>query len=285
MKRIVIHLDKQTHTPGLAFPVYALGCMPWAAAQPSKLTHPTVDFCLVLAGEPAWWRGACDDVEYRVRIPFLKIHIPGRVYDNFTTGMSEGVYFAYDLALLSAFRRAFPGFDEQPCHSIIVSPLMEMLLKQVEQLAQESHLPGVADRLDLCAMQLIAEAFAGSGGAADSPELITRKIASWLEVHFMEPDCAQWRALPRKYGVSYRSFMRYWHKIYNRTPRQFIGDLRAQAGRRLLETSDLSVQEIARSVGIDDQYYFSRMFKRNLGFSPAAWRRKHAPAHAALPPA
>ncbi len=42
---------------------------------------------------------------------------------------------------------------------------MEILLKQVEQLAPASHLPGVTDRLDLCAMQLIAEAFAGTAAA------------------------------------------------------------------------------------------------------------------------
>ena len=218
MKRISIHLGKWKRALNLPFPVFAMGCKPWAYVPPSRLTHPTVDFSLVLAGDPVWRQGACDGVEYRVRIPYLKVNVPGKIYDAATDGMAEEVYFAYDRALLPAFRRAFPMMDAPPCRAIVISPLMEILLQQVEQLAQASHLPGVADRLDLCAMQLIAEAFAGTSGATDSPELVVRKIASWLEVHFMEPDCAQWRDLPRRFGISYRSFLRHWHKIYNRTP-------------------------------------------------------------------
>ena len=213
--------------------------------------------------------------EYRVRAPYLKVHVPGKIYDAATAGMAEGVYFAYARALLPAFRRAFPMMDDQPCRTMVVSPLMEMLLQQVEQLAQASHLPGVADRLDLCAMQLIAESFAGVADPGDEEELIVRKIASWFEVHFMEPDCAQWRDLPRRFGVSYRSFLRHWHKIYNRTPRQFIGDLRAQAGRRMLETTSMPIKEIALRVGLADPYYFSRIFKNHTGASPEAWRKKH----------
>jgi AraC family transcriptional regulator, transcriptional activator of pobA len=41
---------------------------------------------------------------------------------------------------------------------------------------------------------------------------------------------------------------------------------------RLLRFTDLSVGEIAFRVGLGDQLYFSRAFKRHYGESPVAYR-------------
>ena len=44
--------------------------------------------------------------------------------------------------------------------------------------------------------------------------------------------------------------------------------------RQLLLETDLSIQEIAVSVGYDDQLTFSRIFKKNYGESPARFRTR-----------
>jgi len=48
--------------------------------------------------------------------------------------------------------------------------------------------------------------------------------------------------------------------------------LRMARARQLLDTSDMGVAAIARSVGYDDAYYFSRHFKRVHGLNPTAYR-------------
>lgn len=48
-----------------------------------------------------------------------------------------------------------------------------------------------------------------------------------------------------------------------------------QAARRLRE-GDASIVRIAESVGYDSQPAFQRFFKRHLGTTPAAWRRRAA---------
>ena len=48
--------------------------------------------------------------------------------------------------------------------------------------------------------------------------------------------------------------------------------LRMARARQLLDTSDMSVAAIAKAVGYDDAYYFSRHFRRVHGLSPTAYR-------------
>jgi AraC-like DNA-binding protein len=55
-------------------------------------------------------------------------------------------------------------------------------------------------------------------------------------------------------------------------PRRYLEERRVQhAARALLET-DRSVTEIANSVGYDDPYHFSRVFRRVTGMSPRKYR-------------
>jgi AraC family transcriptional activator of pobA len=44
--------------------------------------------------------------------------------------------------------------------------------------------------------------------------------------------------------------------------------------KRLLYHSDLSVKEIANSIGFDDALYFNRLFRKVSGISPGAFRKK-----------
>ena len=63
-------------------------------------------------------------------------------------------------------------------------------------------------------------------------------------------------------------------KRYGYTPVEYFSRLRIQQACRLLEFSERTVGEIARSVGFTDQYYFSRVFKKIMGASPANFRKE-----------
>ena len=43
----------------------------------------------------------------------------------------------------------------------------------------------------------------------------------------------------------------------------------------LLVHTNLSICEIAQKIGFDDPYYFSRLFKKEMGLSPAHYRKTH----------
>jgi AraC-like DNA-binding protein len=42
----------------------------------------------------------------------------------------------------------------------------------------------------------------------------------------------------------------------------------------LIETSD-SISEVANACGFDDEFYFSRCFRREFGIPPRSYRKDH----------
>ncbi len=47
----------------------------------------------------------------------------------------------------------------------------------------------------------------------------------------------------------------------------------------MLELGHLNVKEVADLVGIDDQYYFSRLFKKYKGKSPTEYIKERSDCH------
>ncbi len=64
-------------------------------------------------------------------------------------------------------------------------------------------------------------------------------------------------------------------KSTGQSPLRHIISSRMEKAKRLLETTDKSVGDVAAECGFNDIYYFSRFFKRNAKLPPAAYRKKH----------
>lgn len=58
------------------------------------------------------------------------------------------------------------------------------------------------------------------------------------------------------------------------TPINYLIGVRMNKAKDLLQDGTLSVKEVAKSVGYDDPYYFSKLFKKHCGLSPTLYRRK-----------
>lgn len=60
------------------------------------------------------------------------------------------------------------------------------------------------------------------------------------------------------------------------TPLQYLTEKRMENAKHLLSSSDLhySISEIAELCGFEDIYYFSRVFKKNVGLSPTQWLKQ-----------
>lgn len=63
-----------------------------------------------------------------------------------------------------------------------------------------------------------------------------------------------------------------------KTVLQHIHRLRIQEAQRLLEQSDMSCTDIAYETGFGDQSYFIKQFRRQMGVTPARYRRLHRDA-------
>ena len=65
----------------------------------------------------------------------------------------------------------------------------------------------------------------------------------------------------------------YLKKKTGQTPQNFVAYLKVQKACHLLEFSDQKVSEIADQLGYIDSFYFSRVFSKVMGMSPAKFRK------------
>lgn len=77
-------------------------------------------------------------------------------------------------------------------------------------------------------------------------------------------------------AMSPRNFARVFVREFGVTPACFVESLRIEASRRLLETTDKNVKEIAARVGFHSAEVMRRAFERNVGISPRKYR-EHFP--------
>jgi len=74
-------------------------------------------------------------------------------------------------------------------------------------------------------------------------------------------------------ALSIPHFSRLFKLKTGSSPIDFFNRLRIQQACQQLITTELSVKEVAFSLGYSDPYYFSRSFKKVMGLSPARYRQ------------
>lgn len=74
-------------------------------------------------------------------------------------------------------------------------------------------------------------------------------------------------------GLSKQHLIYLFNRETGVPPIEYFLRMKMQRAGQLLDLTDLSVKEIAISVGLSDPYYFSRLFKQMMGLSPTEYRR------------
>lgn len=99
-----------------------------------------------------------------------------------------------------------------------------------------------------------------------------RRVRAALEPRLAEP--YDLSALAAGLNVSTRTLLRRFKAESGRTPLEELQALRVSQAKRLLETSGLSLAEVAAAVGYQDLSTFARLFSRIAAMSPAAYRKR-----------
>lgn len=77
-------------------------------------------------------------------------------------------------------------------------------------------------------------------------------------------------------GMGRTAFFNKMKKVTGYSPKEYIKLKRIKRAAELLSTTSTPIGEIAFNVGIEDQLYFSRVFKQVYGTTPTEWRKKAA---------
>ena len=106
--------------------------------------------------------------------------------------------------------------------------------------------------------------------AADRPAL--RDLQAWIREHVAD-DCTV-PALARQAGMSERTLARAFRTECGTTPADYVEQVRVEAARQLLETTDLTVAAVAARCGFGTPETLHRAFRRRTGSTPAAHRAR-----------
>lgn len=119
-------------------------------------------------------------------------------------------------------------------------------------------------------LSTVAQLASASRGMRSSVDRVIASVEtlrrSWQQPHRLAE-------LATAAGVSVTHYSTIFRRHTGFSPIDFIIRQRVQHACRLLDTTELSVAEIAGQSGYDDPYYFTRCFRRVMGCSPRAYRK------------
>ena len=81
--------------------------------------------------------------------------------------------------------------------------------------------------------------------------------------------------LARLENLSNSRYITVFKKHTGKSPNEYIIELRLQFAKNLINSTNMSIKQIGEHVGYTDPYYFSRLFKKYIGISPAEYRNKN----------
>jgi len=102
-----------------------------------------------------------------------------------------------------------------------------------------------------------------------SDDMVT-KAQHWIYTNFQNK--VDFKMLSNHLAVSYRTFIRRFKLATGETPSKYLQQLRIEASKDLLETTNLNINAIMESVGYSDASSFSLLFKRLTQLTPREYR-------------
>ena len=103
-----------------------------------------------------------------------------------------------------------------------------------------------------------------------------KPITEYVNAHYADNITID--GLAAMIGTSPVNFRRQFSRTFGISPGHYITTIRLNAVRRLLETTDKLVADIAMETGFWDQSHLTKLFKRERGMTPGEYRRRHRSA-------
>jgi signal transduction histidine kinase/DNA-binding response OmpR family regulator len=105
---------------------------------------------------------------------------------------------------------------------------------------------------------------------------LVRKAMAYVQQNYQDPLSRQ--SLARHVGMSDDYLTYCFRQELGMTPIAYLNRYRVVQAKALLKETDWTITQIALEVGFSDSGYFSRVFRREAGMSPDAFRRREGAA-------
>ena len=173
----------------------------------------------------------------------------------------------------------------KPLHTVPEQPGDERIFTDIVDAfrAPEHDSPAALLKMDGLCRYLVSR-FLDSSQHAENMSEAARfvPVLQYIDDHLAEPISNADLA-----GILYLSttyFADLFTRHFGMPPRQYVLHKRMSAAAALLLEGELSVKEIAFSLGFENESYFNRLFRKFTDMSPGAYRKLNAPPPAKSPP-
>lgn len=111
--------------------------------------------------------------------------------------------------------------------------------------------------------------------AAEPENSLDRKILVQAHEITRKPEAEyDFHRISSAWGISYDYFRHRFKLVCHKAPGDFLLGERLKKGSSLLRTTGLPVKMVAAQSGIDDIYYFTKLFKRSYQLPPGRYRKE-----------
>lgn len=98
-----------------------------------------------------------------------------------------------------------------------------------------------------------------------------KAILEYIKINYM--NLISIKDLANVVNFSEHYFMRFFKKYMGMTCVDYINEYRLNIATNLLETTDMSIMEIAVKVGVNNISYFNKIFKKKFNLTPKEYRK------------
>lgn len=114
--------------------------------------------------------------------------------------------------------------------------------------------------------------FAAMSRQIQKSDVVIRKCQEWIAHNYTCADPVA--AMTKRSGLRPRTFLRRFRAATGHLPIDYVHALRVEEAKRIIEERNSGLDDVGYLVGYEDPTFFRRLFKREVGLTPAAYRKK-----------
>nr|WP_238192038.1 AraC family transcriptional regulator [Paenibacillus sp. L3-i20] len=155
-----------------------------------------------------------------------------------------------------------------PDYPISIFPKLEQMYKEWQQAAEsleKLHIKSLFYQL----LHELLEQMEHQNVSSVKPDLVAQVIR-YMEEHYSEQLTLE--SLVEMLDCSASQLLRSFKNREKTSPIDYLIQVRINKAKALLLSTDYTLKDIAEHVGYSDSYYFSRLFKKQVGVSPTLFK-------------
>jgi len=100
-----------------------------------------------------------------------------------------------------------------------------------------------------------------------------RRAQLYMERHYQRTMSLE--DMAGQYNMSVRNFIRRFEQATRNTPHEYLQRVRIEAAKKIMESRNEGIEQVAQQCGYEDMGFFRKIFKRHVGMAPREYLEKY----------